>query len=126
MVLTSAYLWKFSNASRTSLSQLMWMMVEDGIMYFIALCAMNIVNIIFFQSPNTTLQPSASTLVMAVMMIFSARFIPHASRDGIPASGHTPAHLPSRLGLLPEKSATMRLTSYSSRPNINSSHCFFL
>ncbi|KAF7349861.1 hypothetical protein MVEN_01286600 [Mycena venus] len=100
MVLTSAYLWKFSNASRTSLSQLMRMMLEDGIMYFIALCAMNIVNIIFFQSSNTALQPSASTLGMEVTMIFSARFIlnlsEHASRDGISGerthSSGTPAH----------------------------------
>ncbi|KAJ6529881.1 hypothetical protein DFH09DRAFT_1093843 [Mycena vulgaris] len=49
--------------------------------------AVNIVNIILFQSPNTTLQPSASTLGMAVTMIFSARFIlnlsEHAWRDGI-------------------------------------------
>jgi hypothetical protein len=38
MVLTTTYLWKFSNASRTSLSQLMKMMLEDGVMYFVALC----------------------------------------------------------------------------------------
>jgi len=100
MFLTSVYLWKFSNASRTSLSKLTKMMLEDGIMYFIALCAMNIVNIIFFQSPNTVLQPSASTLGMAATMIFSARFIlnlsEHVSRDGLSGdqthSSRTPAH----------------------------------
>ncbi|KAJ7493954.1 hypothetical protein FB451DRAFT_1491515 [Mycena latifolia] len=101
MIITSAYLWKFSSTSRTSLSQLARMMLQDGLMYFIALSGMNIVNIIFFQSSDTVLQPSASTLGFAATMIFSARFILNLSehtRDGVsgdhshtsrtPAGGH--------------------------------------
>ncbi|KAJ7805024.1 hypothetical protein B0H14DRAFT_3485664 [Mycena olivaceomarginata] len=99
MVLTTTYLWKFSNASRTSLSQLMKMMLEDGVMYFLALCSMNIVNIIFFQSPNSILQPAASTLGMAATMIFSARFIlnlsERASRDGISGEGTHSSRTPA-------------------------------
>ncbi|KAJ7169242.1 hypothetical protein C8R43DRAFT_1121129 [Mycena crocata] len=86
MIMTSVYLWKFSNTSRTSLSQLARMMLQDGIMYFIALSGMNIVNLIFFQSSDTVLQPSASTLGFAATMIFSARFILNLSehiRDGV-------------------------------------------
>ncbi|KAJ7343757.1 hypothetical protein DFH08DRAFT_937618 [Mycena albidolilacea] len=99
MVLTTTYLWKFSNASRTSLSQLMKMMLEDGVMYFVALCSMNIVNIIFFQSPNAILQPAASTLGMAATMIFSGRFIlnlsERASRDGISGEGTHSSRTPA-------------------------------
>ncbi|KAJ7337693.1 hypothetical protein DFH08DRAFT_1015042 [Mycena albidolilacea] len=75
MSTTAIYLWKFSNSSRASLSRLARMMIEDGIMYFIALTAMNIVNLIFFQSRDTTLQSAASSLGFAVTMIFSSRFI---------------------------------------------------
>ncbi|KAJ7859777.1 hypothetical protein B0H14DRAFT_3863947 [Mycena olivaceomarginata] len=99
MVLTTTYLWKFSNASRTSLSQLMKMMLEDGVMYFVALCSMNIVNIIFFQSPNAILQPAASTLGMAATMIFSGRFIlnlsERASGDGISGEGTHSSRTPA-------------------------------
>ncbi|KAF7341143.1 hypothetical protein MVEN_01849100 [Mycena venus] len=103
MSITAIYLWKFSNSSRASLSRLARMMLEDGIMYFIALTAMNIVNLIFFQSRDTTLQSSASSLGFAVTMIFSARFILNLSErthDGVsgdnshssrtPASGGAP------------------------------------
>ncbi|KAK7062272.1 hypothetical protein R3P38DRAFT_2493813 [Favolaschia claudopus] len=99
MILTSVYIFKFTSSSRTSLSQLMRMMLEDGIMYFIALCALNIINIIFFQSPNTALQPAASTLGMATTTIFSGRFVLNLSehmRDGVSGdqthSSRTPAH----------------------------------
>ncbi|KAJ7210429.1 hypothetical protein GGX14DRAFT_95051, partial [Mycena pura] len=74
------------------------MMLEDGIMYFLALTAMNIVNLIFFQSRDTTLQSSASSLGFAVTMIFSSRFILNLSertRDGLSGdnshSSRTPA-----------------------------------
>ncbi|KAJ7589940.1 hypothetical protein C8J56DRAFT_1048104 [Mycena floridula] len=75
MAVTSIYLWKFSSSSRTSLSHIAKMMLQDGIVYFIALTAMNVVNLIFFQSSNPVLQPSASTLGFAATMIFSSRFI---------------------------------------------------
>ncbi|KAJ7466203.1 hypothetical protein B0H11DRAFT_59890 [Mycena galericulata] len=75
MTMTSAYLWKFSNTSHTLLSQLARMMLQDGIMYFLMLSAMNIVNIIFFQSNDPAIQPAASTLGFAATMIFSSRFI---------------------------------------------------
>ncbi|KAJ7097368.1 hypothetical protein C8R44DRAFT_889286 [Mycena epipterygia] len=98
MAITSIYLWKFSNTSRTSLSQLARMMLQDGIMYFIALSGMNIVNLIFFQSNDPVLQPSASTLGFAATMIFSSRFILNLSehvRDGVSGdqshSSRTPA-----------------------------------
>ncbi|KAF8190195.1 hypothetical protein K438DRAFT_1971072 [Mycena galopus ATCC 62051] len=86
MGMTSVYLWKFSNASRSSLGQLARMMLRDGIMYFIALSRMNIVNIIFFQSAVTTLQSSAVSLGVATTTIFSSRFIINLSehvRDGL-------------------------------------------
>ncbi|KAJ7636442.1 hypothetical protein FB45DRAFT_864477 [Roridomyces roridus] len=90
MGMTVVYLWKFSSSSRTSLSLLARMMLEDGIMYFIALSAMNVTNLVFFLSKDTTLQSSASSLGFAVTSIFSARFILHLSertRDGL--SGDT-------------------------------------
>ncbi|KAJ7179771.1 hypothetical protein C8R46DRAFT_1029206 [Mycena filopes] len=90
MTITGVYLWKFSNNSRASLSRLAQMMLEDGIMYFVALTAMNIVNLIFFQNASSTLQSSASSLGFAATMIFSSRFIlnlSERSRDGI--SGDT-------------------------------------
>ncbi|KAJ7676509.1 hypothetical protein DFH06DRAFT_1291529 [Mycena polygramma] len=99
MVITSVYLWKFSNSSRTSFSQLTRMMLHDGLMYFIALTAMNAVNIIFFQNNDEVLQPSATTLGYAATMIFSGRFILNLSelvREDV--SGHriqssgTPRH----------------------------------
>ncbi|KAJ7685929.1 hypothetical protein B0H17DRAFT_1072945 [Mycena rosella] len=99
MIMTSTYLWKFSSTSRTSLSQLARMMLEDGVMYFLALSGMNIVNLIFFQSRDTVLQPSASTLGFAATMIFSSRFILNLSehtRDGVSGdhsnTSRTPAH----------------------------------
>ncbi|KAJ7457143.1 hypothetical protein B0H11DRAFT_215800 [Mycena galericulata] len=98
MGITAVYLWKFSNTSRASLSRLARMMLEDGIMYFIALTAMNIINLIFFQSRDTTLQSSASSLGFATTMIFSSRFILNLSeraRDGVSGdhshSSRTPA-----------------------------------
>ncbi|KAJ7673972.1 hypothetical protein DFH06DRAFT_1319086 [Mycena polygramma] len=39
MTVSSFYLWKFSNSSRTSFSQFMRMMLHDGLMYFVALSA---------------------------------------------------------------------------------------
>ncbi|KAJ6456009.1 hypothetical protein C8R47DRAFT_1227983 [Mycena vitilis] len=99
MIITSVYLWKFSSSSRTSFSQLTRMMLHDGLMYFIALTAMNAVNIIFFQSNDAVLQPSATTLGYAATMIFSGRFILNLSehvREDV--SGHriqssgTPRH----------------------------------
>ncbi|KAJ7840892.1 hypothetical protein B0H13DRAFT_2365969 [Mycena leptocephala] len=50
-------------------------MLEDGIMDFVALTAMNIVNLTFFKSRDTTPQSSASSLGFAVTMRFSSRFI---------------------------------------------------
>ncbi|KAJ7867807.1 hypothetical protein B0H13DRAFT_2559645 [Mycena leptocephala] len=47
---------------------------------------MNIVNLIFFESRDTTLQCSASSLGFAVTMIFSSRFILNLSEramDGV-------------------------------------------
>ncbi|KAF8183326.1 hypothetical protein K438DRAFT_1975188 [Mycena galopus ATCC 62051] len=85
MGITVTYLWKFSNSSRSSLTVLARMMLEDGIMYFIAL-TMNITNLIFFESRDTTIQSSASSLGFAVTMIFSSRFILNLSertRDGL-------------------------------------------
>ncbi|KAJ7034231.1 hypothetical protein C8F04DRAFT_1395665 [Mycena alexandri] len=77
MAISAAYLWKFSNSSRASnnIGRLTKMMLEDGIVYFVVLSAMNIVNLIFFQSRDTVLQSSAASLGYAVTMIFSSRFI---------------------------------------------------
>ncbi|KAK7017813.1 hypothetical protein R3P38DRAFT_3560439 [Favolaschia claudopus] len=83
--LTAVYLWKFSNSSR-ALSRLAKMMIEDGIMYFVALTSMNIVNLIFFQDQDPVLQSAASSLGFAVTMIYSGRFIltlSERSRDGL-------------------------------------------
>ncbi|KAJ7305644.1 hypothetical protein DFH08DRAFT_902506 [Mycena albidolilacea] len=85
MIITSWYLWKFSSSSRSSFSQLTRMMLRDGLMYFIALSAMNVVNIIFFQNPQTVVQSSAVSLGYTSTMIFSGRFILNLSehvRDG--------------------------------------------
>ncbi|KAJ7685961.1 hypothetical protein B0H17DRAFT_17149 [Mycena rosella] len=99
MIITFAYLWKFSRTSRTSVGQLARMMLEDGVMYFLALSGMNIVNLIFFQSRDIVLQTSASTLGIAATMIFSSRFILNLSehlRDGVSGNhsitSGTPAH----------------------------------
>ncbi|KAK7018156.1 hypothetical protein R3P38DRAFT_2539156 [Favolaschia claudopus] len=84
--LTAVYLWKFSNSSRAPLSRLAKMMIEDGIMYFVALTSMNIVNLIFFQDQDPVLQSAASSLGFAVTMIYSGRFIltlSERSRDGL-------------------------------------------
>ncbi|KAJ7450290.1 hypothetical protein B0H11DRAFT_2246858 [Mycena galericulata] len=95
MLISSAYLWKFSGEKRSSRSQLAKMMLHDGIMYFLALSAMNVVNIIFYNNPNTAVQ--AGPLGFAVTMIFSGRFILNLSehvRDGISgelSSSRTPA-----------------------------------
>ncbi|KAJ6483499.1 hypothetical protein C8R47DRAFT_1281552 [Mycena vitilis] len=103
MIISSFYLWKFSNSSRTSFSQLTRMMLHDGLMYFVALSgmllAMNTVNIIFFQNNDPVLQPAATTLGYAATMIFSGRFILNlsehvhedASGNRIHSSG-TPRH----------------------------------
>ncbi|KAJ7160253.1 hypothetical protein C8R46DRAFT_1194649 [Mycena filopes] len=88
MVISATYLWKFSNSSRASFSRLTRMMLEDGIMYFVVLTAMNIVNLVFFESRDTTLQSAASSLGFAVTMIFSSRFILNLSeRAREPISG---------------------------------------
>ncbi|KAJ6529776.1 hypothetical protein B0H19DRAFT_1193199 [Mycena capillaripes] len=98
MAITVIYLWKFSSSSRASLTKLARMILEDGIMYFIALTTMNIANLIFFESRDTTLQSAASSLGFAVTMIFSSRFILNLSertRDGLSGdnshSSRTPA-----------------------------------
>ncbi|KAJ7482533.1 hypothetical protein FB451DRAFT_1235571 [Mycena latifolia] len=86
MLISSAYLWKFSGANRSSPTRLVRMMLHDGIVYFIALSAMNVVNIIFYNNPNTAVQASAGPLGFAFTMIFSGRFILNLSehaRDGI-------------------------------------------
>ncbi|KAJ7673671.1 hypothetical protein DFH06DRAFT_1292554 [Mycena polygramma] len=86
MLISSAYLWKFSGANRSSATQLVRIMLHDGIVYFIALSAMNVVNIIFYNNPNTAVQASAGPLGFAFTMIFSGRFILNLSehtRDGV-------------------------------------------
>ncbi|KAJ7279732.1 hypothetical protein C8J57DRAFT_1502372 [Mycena rebaudengoi] len=86
MLISTAYLWKFSGKNRFSRSQFAKMMLEDGIVYFIALSAMNIVNIVFYNNPITAVQASAGPLGFAFTMIFSGRFILNLSeyvRDGI-------------------------------------------
>ncbi|KAJ7229435.1 hypothetical protein C8J57DRAFT_1534409 [Mycena rebaudengoi] len=86
MLISTAYLWKFSGKNRFSRSQFGKMMLEDGIVYFIALSAMNIVNIVFYNNPITAVQASAGPLGFAFTMIFSGRFILNLSeyvRDGI-------------------------------------------
>ncbi|KAJ7864154.1 hypothetical protein B0H13DRAFT_2353808 [Mycena leptocephala] len=78
-----------------TLSRLARMMLEDGIMDFVALTAMNIVNLIFFKSRDTTLQSSASSLGFAVTMIFSSRFILNLSEramDGVCARNLVGGH----------------------------------
>ncbi|KAJ6483085.1 hypothetical protein C8R45DRAFT_1215029 [Mycena sanguinolenta] len=75
MAITSAYLWKFSNINRSSLTQLTRMMLQDGIIYFVALTGMNTVNLVFFQNPDTAFQPSAAVLGYTATMIYSSRFI---------------------------------------------------
>ncbi|KAJ7027166.1 hypothetical protein C8F04DRAFT_1189831 [Mycena alexandri] len=86
MILSAGYLWKFSNSSRASIGRLTKMMLEDGIVYFIVLTAMNLVNLVFFQSRDTVRQSSAASLGYAVTMVFSSRFILNLSertRDGL-------------------------------------------
>ncbi|KAJ6473682.1 hypothetical protein C8R45DRAFT_1103376 [Mycena sanguinolenta] len=101
MGITLVYLWKFSNSSRVSLSGLAGMMLADGIMYFIALTAMNVLNLAFFQSRDTTIQSSASSLGFAATTIFSSRFILNLSertrRDGLSGdnSHSSRSHMPS-------------------------------
>ncbi|KAJ7877812.1 hypothetical protein B0H13DRAFT_2346889 [Mycena leptocephala] len=102
MAITSIYLWKFSITSRTSLGQLASRMLQDGIMYFVALSVMNIVNLVLYQSNDPALQTCASTLGFAATMIFSSRFIlnlsDHSARDGISDQHHssrTPTHNPT-------------------------------
>ncbi|KAJ7849442.1 hypothetical protein B0H13DRAFT_2361249 [Mycena leptocephala] len=100
MLISSAYLWKFSSANRSSASQLVRMMLHDGIMYFVALSGMNVVNIIFYNNPNTAVQASAGPLGFAFTMIFSGRFILNLSErytpDGVsgePSSSRLPVSL---------------------------------
>ncbi|KAJ7033603.1 hypothetical protein C8F04DRAFT_1395996 [Mycena alexandri] len=98
MVISASYLWKFSNSSRASFSRLTRMMLEDGIMYFVVLTGMNIVNLIFFQSRDTTLQSAASSLGFAVTMIFSSRFILNLSeraRDGLSGDNSNTSRTPA-------------------------------
>ncbi|KAJ7027068.1 hypothetical protein C8F04DRAFT_1294875 [Mycena alexandri] len=59
MVISTSYLWKFSNSSRASFTRLTRMMLEDGIMYLIVLSGINIINLVFFQSRDTMLQSAA-------------------------------------------------------------------
>nr|GAT59866.1 predicted protein [Mycena chlorophos] len=88
MSTTFMYLIKFSTQSRISIfsSGLAELMLEDGITYFLALSAMNVLNFIFFRNTNSALQSSAATLGEASTMIFSSRFIlnlsEHARADG--------------------------------------------
>jgi len=97
MTISSAYLWKYSGRNRSTRNQLAKMMLEDGLMYFIALSAMNVVNIIFYNNPNTAIQASAGPLGFAATMIFSSRFILNLSehvRDGVSgeqSASRTPA-----------------------------------
>ncbi|KAJ7890758.1 hypothetical protein B0H13DRAFT_2340865 [Mycena leptocephala] len=108
MLISSAYLWRFSGKNRSSRSQLAKIMLHDGIMYFVALSAMNVVNIIFYNNPNTAVQASAGPLGFAFTMIFSGRFILNLSEhvcDGISgeqSSSRTPvtpgAHHPGFRG----------------------------
>ncbi|KAJ7073603.1 hypothetical protein C8F01DRAFT_1360456 [Mycena amicta] len=90
--ITVTYLLKFSNSSRTTLSNLAKIILEDTVMYFLALTALNVMNFIFFRNDNAALQPAASTLGMATTMIFSSRFIlnlsEHAHGDGL-SNEHT-------------------------------------
>ncbi|KAJ7221274.1 hypothetical protein GGX14DRAFT_669242 [Mycena pura] len=97
MTISSAYLWKFSRTNRSTRSLLVKLMLKDGLMYFVALSAMNVVNIIFYNNPNTAVQSSAGPLGFAATMIFSSRFILNLSehvRDGISgeqSTSRTPA-----------------------------------
>ncbi|KAJ6549674.1 hypothetical protein B0H19DRAFT_1159582, partial [Mycena capillaripes] len=101
MVISSAYLWKFSGVNRSSPTQLVRMMLHDGIVYFIALSAMNVVNIIFYNNPNTAVQASAGPLGFAFTMIFSGRFILNLSEhahDGI-SNEHSSSRTPVSPGV---------------------------
>ncbi|KAJ7036073.1 hypothetical protein C8F04DRAFT_1096854 [Mycena alexandri] len=64
MVITAGYLWKFASSKHTSINTLTTMMLKDGIVYFVVLSAMNIVNLIFFLGSNTTLQSAAGRFIL--------------------------------------------------------------
>ncbi|KAJ7258109.1 hypothetical protein B0H12DRAFT_1232418 [Mycena haematopus] len=98
MGITSLYLWKFSNANRSSLTQLTRMMLKDGIIYFVALTAMNIVNLIFFQNPDTAFQPAAAVLGYTATMIYSSRFILNLSEHGRDKTDHPSTSRPGASG----------------------------
>ncbi|KAF7373838.1 hypothetical protein MSAN_00595700 [Mycena sanguinolenta] len=82
MIITSMYLWKFSPANRSPLSRLNRMLIEGGMVYFAPLMSMNIVNLIFFQNPDTTFHPAAAVLGYSITMIYSSRFILYLSERG--------------------------------------------
>ncbi|KAJ7759883.1 hypothetical protein B0H16DRAFT_1884773 [Mycena metata] len=85
----------FSSIIGNNIGRLTKMMLEDGIMYFVVLSALNIVNLIFVQSRDTVLQSSAASLGYAVTMIFSSRFILNLSEhmcDGL--SGDSTSRTP--------------------------------
>ncbi|PAV18238.1 hypothetical protein PNOK_0672400 [Pyrrhoderma noxium] len=51
------------------------MMLQEGIVYFLALTAFNILNLVLFRGDNFEMQSAATTLGQAVTMIFSQKLI---------------------------------------------------
>ncbi|KLO18965.1 hypothetical protein SCHPADRAFT_96723 [Schizopora paradoxa] len=57
------------------MSRLSRLLLEEGLIYFIALTAFNVLNLVLFRSNNLAIQSSATTLGQAITMIFSQKFI---------------------------------------------------
>ncbi|TDL27738.1 hypothetical protein BD410DRAFT_781624 [Rickenella mellea] len=64
-----------ASAGLTMMGGFAKMMLGEGLIYFIALTGVNILNLILFRTNNFAVQSSATTLGQAITMIFSQKFI---------------------------------------------------
>ncbi|EIN08907.1 hypothetical protein PUNSTDRAFT_113507 [Punctularia strigosozonata HHB-11173 SS5] len=77
LTISSIYLWRYRTPSLSgSMSHLVKMMLYDGLLYFVLLTAINLVNLILYKSVNSGLQVSAYvSLYYAMTWIMSQRII---------------------------------------------------
>ncbi|KAI0064914.1 hypothetical protein BV25DRAFT_1914066 [Artomyces pyxidatus] len=81
LTVSTVYLVKCRSSS-FHMSHLMKVMLYDGIGYFVALTAANVLNLILYRASNTTVQSAGASLGYAVSWIMSQRILIHLRDAG--------------------------------------------
>jgi len=71
------YLLKAQKAAGSTASKLLKMLLYDGMGYFVALTAVNLVNIVLYRKADHTIQSSEANIAYAITLVMSQRILIH-------------------------------------------------